>query len=64
MPNSVLNVKAVIGAFNQAETLIGAFSMIVQLHRLIVYSTSDNIGGKEARNCGVPGGALWPGNDL
>ena len=31
--NSVLNVKAVVAAFNQA--LVGAFSVIVQLHRLI-----------------------------
>ena len=34
--NSVLNVKAVVGAFNQEKALVGAFSMIVQLHRLIV----------------------------
>ena len=40
MPNSVLNVKAVVAAFNQAEALVGAFSMIVQLHRLIVYTTT------------------------
>ena len=31
--NSVLNVKA---AFNQEKALEGAFSVIVQLHRLIV----------------------------
>ena len=38
--NSVLNVKVLVGAFNQEEAQIGAFSMIVQLHQLIVYSTS------------------------
>ena len=33
-------MKALVGAFNQEEALVGAFSMIVQLHRLIVYSTN------------------------
>ena len=33
--SSVLNVKALVGAFNQEKALLGAFSMIVQLHRLI-----------------------------
>ena len=33
--NSVLNVKALVGAFNQDKALVGAFSVIVQLHRLI-----------------------------
>ena len=28
--NSVLNVKALVGAFNQEKALVGAFSMIVQ----------------------------------
>ena len=28
--NSVLNVKALIGAFNQEKALVGAFSVIVQ----------------------------------
>ena len=32
---SVLNVKAVVGAFNQEKALVGAFFVIVQLHRLI-----------------------------
>ena len=32
---SVLNVKALVGAFNQEKALVGAFSVIVQLHRLI-----------------------------
>ena len=27
--NSVLNVKALVGAFNQEKALVGAFSMIV-----------------------------------
>ena len=37
----VLNVKALVGAFNQEKALVGAlvgaFSVIVHLHRLIVY---------------------------
>ena len=33
--NRVLNVKAVVAAFNQEKALVGAFSVIVQLHRLI-----------------------------
>ena len=33
--HSDLNVKAVIAAFNQEKALVGAFSVIVQLHRLI-----------------------------
>ena len=28
--NSVLNVKALVGAFNQEKALVGAFSVIVQ----------------------------------
>ena len=36
----VLNVKALVGAFNQKKALVGAFSVIVQLHRLIGYRTS------------------------
>ena len=34
-----LNVKEQVGTFNQEKALIWAFSVIVQLHRLIVYST-------------------------
>ena len=34
-PGSVLNVKAVVAAFNQEKALVGAFSVIVQLHLLI-----------------------------
>ena len=33
--NSVLNVKALVVAYNQEKGLVGAFSVIVQLHRLI-----------------------------
>ena len=38
---SVLNVKALVGVFNQEKALVGAFSVIVQLHRLIVFSTNN-----------------------
>ena len=38
--HSVLNVKAVVAAFNQEKALVGAFSVILQLHQLIVYSTN------------------------
>ena len=30
--DSALNVKAVVAAFNQEKALVGAFSVIVQLH--------------------------------
>ena len=33
-------MKAVVAAFNPEKALVGALSVIVQLHRLIVYSTS------------------------
>ena len=33
-------MKALVAAFNQEKDLVGAFSVIVQLHRLIVYSTN------------------------
>ena len=32
-------MKAVVAAFNQEKALVGAFSVIVQRRRLIVYST-------------------------
>ena len=32
----------VVAAFNQEKALVGAFSVIVQLHRLMVYSTEIN----------------------
>ena len=38
--NSVINVKAVVAAFNQEKALVGAFSVIVQLHQLIVNSST------------------------
>ena len=31
-------MKAVVAAFNQEKALVGALSVIVQLHRLIVYT--------------------------
>ena len=33
-------MKALVNTFNQEKALVGAFSVIVQLRRLIVYSTS------------------------
>ena len=35
-PNSVLNVKALIGAFNQEKALVGAFSVIIKLRVIFV----------------------------
>ena len=43
-----LNVKAVEAAFNQEKALVGAFSVIVQLRRLIVYSTKDESGALQS----------------
>ena len=37
---SVLNVKALVGAFNQEKTLVGAFSVIVKSSRISVCSSS------------------------
>ena len=31
-------MKVLVGAFNQEKALVGAFSMIVQLHRFIIYT--------------------------
>ena len=39
--NSVLNVKT-LGTFDYKKALVGAFSVIAQLHRLIVYTTKIN----------------------
>ena len=39
-------MKSVVAVFNQEKALVGAFSVIVQLRRLIVCSTSDCTGGK------------------
>ena len=36
-------MKAVVAAFNQEKALVGAFSVFVQLHRLIVYSTTADV---------------------
>ena len=38
--NRVLNVKALVGAFNQEKALVGAFSVIIKLRRLIVCSST------------------------
>ena len=35
-------MKAVVAAYNQEKALVGAFSVIVQLHRLIIYSTTND----------------------
>ena len=35
-----MNLEAVVGTFNQEKALVGAFSVIIQLHRLIVCSTN------------------------
>ena len=45
--NSVFNVKALVGTFNQEKALVGAFSVIVQHHRLIVYSTTAHLLGPD-----------------
>ena len=34
-------MKALVDTFNKEKVLVGAFSMIVQFHRLIVYSTNE-----------------------
>ena len=41
----VLNVKVVVAVFNQEKALVGAFSVVVQLYRLIVYSTGQQCHG-------------------
>ena len=40
--NRLLNVKALVGTFNQEKALVVAISVIVQLRRLIVCSTTCN----------------------
>ena len=37
------NVKAVVAAFNQEKALVGAFSVIVQICRLIVSSSTSEL---------------------
>ena len=44
-------MKALVGAFNQEKALVGAFSVIVQLRLLIVYSTRPGAARKQS---GVP----------
>ena len=44
-------MKTLVGAFNQEKALVGAFSVIVHLRRLIVYST--NIAGAHPMVCWV-----------
>ena len=56
--NSVLNVKAVVAALNQEKALVGAFSVIVQLHQLIVYSTTHHAGLQTAPD-GWCGDSSW-----
>ena len=45
--NSVFNEKVIVAAFNLEKALVGAFSVIVQLHWLIVYSTNQNWSGDD-----------------
>ena len=40
-------MKTVVAAFNKEKALVGAFSVIVQLHRLIVYSTTAHLLGPD-----------------
>ena len=54
-------MKAVAGAFNQEKALVGAFSVIVKLHRLIVYSTS--LECMTLRHCLKRNSCLYTDND-
>ena len=62
-------MKALVGAFNQEKALVGAFSVIVQLHRLIVYSTSCDLWAQVRGQQGPGRGQAWaaasdlPGGD-
>ena len=40
---SVLNVKALVGAFNHEKALVGTFYVIVQPHQLTVCSTGYDV---------------------
>ena len=51
-------MKALVGAFNQERALVGAFSVIVQVHRLIIYSTSPGGGLRRAGEGGEGRAAL------
>ena len=48
-------MKAVVAAFNQEKDLVGAFSVIVQLHRLTSLQTTDTPGHNCAPGCGEAG---------
>ena len=48
-------MKAVVAAFNQEKALVGAFSVIVQLHRLIDLRHYIKYGGQRS----VVGSQLW-----
>ena len=54
-------MKAVVAAFNQEKALVGAFSVIVQLHWLIVYSTTAVC--RAVERCGVVV-AVWVEADV
>ena len=43
-----------VGAFNQEKALVGAFSVIVQLHRLIVYGSNPDDAVVLRAEAGVP----------
>ena len=53
-------MKAVLDAFNQEKVQVGAFSVIVQLCRLIVYST----GKSWYAGVGEPGGGCDNGDQI
>ena len=65
-------MNALVGDSNQEKALVGAFSMIVQLHRLIVYSTNPHtylvpvsavVGVHDGRGGGPDGSVDTLGND-
>ena len=49
-------MKALVGAFNQEKALVGVFSVIVQLHRLIDYTALVQI--QETDDSSVPAHAV------
>ena len=55
----VSSVKAVVATFNQEKALVGASSVIVQLHRLIVYSTTRRGGWAAVLQCQAWDGECW-----
>ena len=52
--NSVLNVKAVVAAFNQEKALVGAFSVItnlrMELFQALVFTRAQLVTGQVARS--------------